>query len=687
MVGIKTFSWLLIAYQASVLYWWQIGFVGRMTATGILLLTVIPQFRFQMNKPIHSTLLVGFAVAFGFEGLSQLQSQGVYGLFKLLGEYLLLVQSLELIRAPRPTTANYVPGLSILAFAMLLMSAEDDVGVQQLNYLCTAFVILLALAMRPDLLSLLGDGQLEKRRVQLLTLILSTSIVSGWLFEKELNRNIPQLRQLLVSLNIGRDGLNNTVRQPRGLKLVDLAGLGSLNQQQRENSGELAFFVRASATPGYMRTIAFTSFDGKEWSNPWDNSPITRSMGFRRVPAKTLPPESIDVNDQLAAGMSMFELISSSGKDSRQKFVVEVPGGRGNLLPMAFDAAYVLGNPSGRSREILVDPHGSIARGSLANQSFVFLRGGSPAEQTSTDYLQSLLTVTNSESSFILGLANDICKNKETTSEKLLAVQEYFQNNFTYSLTAQPDQNLAGRSPLRAFLSERREAHCEYFATATALMLRSQGIPCRLSVGYLVFEKSDETGDFVAINKNAHAWVEAYDQKSGTWSIVESTPTIPDYIASQLRADLSSEAAESSAGGELIDNQFSLYAMMTEVVSGLYLIWTALLTSRFAWVLPGGLVVVYVAYRYALSGRRGPKQHVNKTAIIRKADRLASRFGLERQAGETCLQFADRIVKDRPEIVALAIWYQQFSATRYCEDTQTPPRLPQIGNRASKRPI
>ena len=97
-------------------------------------------------------------------------------------------------------------------------------------------------------------------------------------------------------------------------------------------------------------------------------------MGFRRVRATTLLPESLDPDNQFASEMSTFELITTREKVDLERFVVEVPAGRGKLLPLPFDTNYVLGKPSGRSKEILVDPHGGVSRGSLANQSFVFFR-------------------------------------------------------------------------------------------------------------------------------------------------------------------------------------------------------------------------------------------------------------------------------------------------------------------------
>jgi len=68
---------------------------------------------------------------------------------------------------------------------------------------------------------------------------------------------------------------------------------------------------------------------------------------------------------------------------------------------------------------------------------------------------------------------------------------------FQYSLTGQ-DRNLT-IDPSRISLPSIGKGHCEYFATALALMLRSQDIPARIIVGY----KCDEWNDVAAITKSA----------------------------------------------------------------------------------------------------------------------------------------------------------------------------------------
>src|SRR5208282_1491794 len=79
-----------------------------------------------------------------------------------------------------------------------------------------------------------------------------------------------------------------------------------------------------------------------------------------------------------------------------------------------------------------------------------------------------------------------------TSEEKeLLAVQNFFADKFTYSLWQGPDKlATTNETALTRFLLHSRSGHCEYFATATVLLLRELGIPARYAVGYAVHETS-----------------------------------------------------------------------------------------------------------------------------------------------------------------------------------------------------
>ena len=79
-----------------------------------------------------------------------------------------------------------------------------------------------------------------------------------------------------------------------------------------------------------------------------------------------------------------------------------------------------------------------------------------------------------------------------------------------------------GMDPVIAFLTVTKRGHCEYFASAAALLARTVGIPARVVGGYRVHEKNP-IGDFYVVReRNAHAWVEVF--VDGGWRTVDPTP-------------------------------------------------------------------------------------------------------------------------------------------------------------------
>jgi protein-glutamine gamma-glutamyltransferase len=111
--------------------------------------------------------------------------------------------------------------------------------------------------------------------------------------------------------------------------------------------------------------------------------------------------------------------------------------------------------------------------------------------------------------------------------EVLNQVSAYFEKNFRYSLK-RSDSNQAS-TPLSTFLLKSRSGHCEYFASATTLLLRGAGIPARYAVGYSVHEFSPLEGQYIVRSRNAHAWVMAY--VNGTWQSFDTTP--PNWTAQE----------------------------------------------------------------------------------------------------------------------------------------------------------
>ncbi|MCB9555507.1 MAG: DUF3488 domain-containing protein [Deltaproteobacteria bacterium] len=118
-------------------------------------------------------------------------------------------------------------------------------------------------------------------------------------------------------------------------------------------------------------------------------------------------------------------------------------------------------------------------------------------------------------------LAERLTKDRPTLYDKVVAVQRYLQQRYRYTTTL---KHREGREPIDEFLFETRAGHCEYFASAMALLLRSQGIHTRVVNGF-AGGKWNDYGQFLAIRQgDAHAWIEVLFSNVG-WVAFDPTPT------------------------------------------------------------------------------------------------------------------------------------------------------------------
>jgi hypothetical protein len=119
------------------------------------------------------------------------------------------------------------------------------------------------------------------------------------------------------------------------------------------------------------------------------------------------------------------------------------------------------------------------------------------------------------------------------------AVKQFFANGYRYA-TYQKNAPVLG-SPIVDFLHRSKSGHCEYFATATVLLLRAGGIPARYATGFAVHEKSGLENAYIVRTRHAHAWARAW--VNGAWIDIDTTP--PSW--------LSIEAEDSSAWSAITD--------------------------------------------------------------------------------------------------------------------------------------
>lgn len=104
--------------------------------------------------------------------------------------------------------------------------------------------------------------------------------------------------------------------------------------------------------------------------------------------------------------------------------------------------------------------------------------------------------------------------------DKARAIETHLQTDYGYTL----DLKASGREPLSDFLFRVREGHCEYFATAMAVMLRTQGIATRVVNGFQTGTYNETADVYTVTQREAHSWVEVYFPETNAWVTFDPTP-------------------------------------------------------------------------------------------------------------------------------------------------------------------
>lgn len=131
------------------------------------------------------------------------------------------------------------------------------------------------------------------------------------------------------------------------------------------------------------------------------------------------------------------------------------------------------------------------------------------------------LTVPETEVSMLEKVASSISPLSNGDAVKVASIRRFFSDYFAYSLKIVDRGNYA--TPLGNFLLNERQGFCEYYATATTLLLRTMNIPSRYTVGYAIAEHSGLENKYIIRSRHAHAWAEAYI--GGRWIVVDTTPS------------------------------------------------------------------------------------------------------------------------------------------------------------------
>jgi hypothetical protein len=237
------------------------------------------------------------------------------------------------------------------------------------------------------------------------------------------------------------------------------------------------------------------------------------------------------------------------------------------------------------------------------------------------------------------------------------------------------------------FLFHTRAGHCERFATALVLMLRSQGIPAVLVLGFKGCEPTDEPGRYVVRQEHAHAWVEAlivdYQPrpwwqiwKTSRWLTLDPTPA-----GSPAAAAGSTWTDRATSWLRRIYNTYLIDYTAEDRVRALGSLVAAATRWEVLASLAAGIVLVLVV-RSIVRRRRAARRG---TPARRWFDRLIlvlAPHGLAPGSGETAREFALRAADDlrsKPATEAVAEvpldWAEAYYESRFGGQELPPERL------------
>lgn len=120
-------------------------------------------------------------------------------------------------------------------------------------------------------------------------------------------------------------------------------------------------------------------------------------------------------------------------------------------------------------------------------------------------------------------LARGMVAGETSTAGRARALENRLRTGYGYTLELPQHEE---RDPLTYFLFTRKKGHCEYFASAMTVMLRTLGIPSRLVTGFQSGTFNPLTELYVIRASDAHSWVEAYLPRRG-WTTFDPTPPDP----------------------------------------------------------------------------------------------------------------------------------------------------------------
>ncbi len=430
--------------------------------------------------------------------------------------------------------------------------------------------------------------------------------------------------------------------------------LGSVPFGRQPDDLAISLRVYAQSPPEHLKIHAFDRFD----RSTWKATPLTGRLGrFDSTPTPFHDSAGKPLLNRPVFRTRTGPLTTQRQQDVEAAHVVTLwPSRRlASRIPVSADVLGVQVD----AREVAASADGVLVADSLpaGHPVRLLVANKNSSSQAAPPQGKRLLQLPDQLTPRARELARRLFADCRNDSQKIAQVTRHFQTAYGYQFGVSVPP---GRDPLDWFLEEQPDAHCEFFATAAAVLLRLAGVHCRYVTGFVVTEYNSFGDHWVARNKDAHAWVEAYDREQG-WVEVEATPD--DGLPQPATA------ADTNPWWESLRGNVQRRRVEFESAG-----WLAVLTMTLEWlatipgmiILVGGSVLVVRSAWKRLKRRKlrrpgylDPLKR-QRTRLLARMDRKLAGHALVRAPNETLHQFANRIGTH-----SAAAWYRHFAVALY----------------------
>lgn len=493
---------------------WASGTFG-VIATGLFLAVMVVAWliegsRWQVSERLGTTLIVlaipFYYIAFEYRFFSFVGTEALIG--GILSRLILTLSAIKLLQSKSDRDWVF---LYLMAFFEVLLGAGLSISLGYLAALAAFVLSATTSVIALDIAKTSRDVGVALKTAN----DEPPATVSG--------RRIPAAAVLLVGATVliaiptffflprvggaGLGGMQRSLSTKTGFS--DRMQLGSIGQIQ-QNDAVVMRVRHVSESPAkselYFRGIALDTFDHKNWT-------------ASKAPAKQILPndngrielDAPEPNSRLATSTIYLEPLDTPALFAPPKVMSVETSMRLILRDITGDLSYTaMGERV--SYTVTSDIASPVSRiRALPDTSY---------DLESRKYLQ----LPDDIDPRVAELASSAVGQSKTRLEKAAAIESYLVNNFGYTL----EMRAGGEQPVVDFLFNVREGHCEYFASAMVLMLRSQGIAARVVTGFSGGDVNDKAGLRIVRQRNAHAWVEAYFPQADAWVTFDPTPPSTD---------------------------------------------------------------------------------------------------------------------------------------------------------------